>query len=112
MSLDINLSYVKEMLDDDPEQVKVFVADIISQIKETELQLQDLMQQRNFPGISAAAHKIKSVYQMVGAEQLYQKIHELEITAKKADDIGQIHALCESVEKLSVDCRERLEEII
>src|SRR5690606_30361412 len=78
MSSYINLSYIKEMLGDDPEVVKEFVSDIIMQIKETELLIHNFVEEKNFRAISSAAHKIKSVVQMIGADHLYQKIQELE----------------------------------
>lgn len=111
MESHINLSYIREMIGDDPELVKDFVSDIISQIKETELLLHNFIEQGNFGAISTAAHKIKSIIQMVGAEQLYQKIQELEAISKTSNDIEEVNAVCQSVDKLSIDCRRKLEEI-
>src|SRR5690606_4527117 len=93
MSSYINLSYIKEMLGDDPEVVKEFVSEIIMQIKETELLIHNFVEEKNFSAISSAAHKIKSVVQMIGADHLYQKIQELELTAKTSDNLEQINAL-------------------
>ncbi len=112
MPSNINLSYVKDMLGDDPEVVRSFVAEIIDQMKETELLISNFIAQKNFQEISATAHKVKSILQMVGAEKLYQKIQELELTAKTSDDINEINSLYRSVEVLSSDCRRKLEEIV
>ncbi len=112
MSGNINLSYIKELLGDDPAVVKDFVAEIIQQIKETELLIPNFIEQRNFREISAAAHKIKSVLQLVGADKLYQKIHELETTARASENIDEINSIFQSVEKLSTDCRKKLEDIV
>jgi enolase len=108
----INLFYIQEVACGDQKMVEELVSDIIELIEETKMVLSDLLQSEDFAGIAKAAHKLKAPILMVGAIFFYEKVEELERTAKSAPMLAEIMPIYNSFETLSQGFKQRLESII
>ena len=104
----INLTYIRELTDDDPVLLKDFIAEIIDQLKETDILIQQYWEAHNIAGIAAAAHKLKSSIKSVGAHPLYERLQELESLVTKESTADEIVSLLKVVRRLSKSCEEKL----
>lgn len=112
MDCNIDLSYIQEIVGDDPEVLKEFIADIIVQMGETDYLLKQQIKDKNIGGVARAAHKLKSSLKVIGAEDLYQKLHQLEQAADNTKVPDEILSLTKVIEVLSNNCREKLQALI
>jgi|SRR5690554_6923686 HPt (histidine-containing phosphotransfer) domain-containing protein len=108
MECNINLSYIKEIVGEDPVMLKEFIADIVSQMEEADRLFQQYIQQRDLDGLAQTAHRLKSSLQIIGATSLASKLNELETIATNTrlpQDIISVH---EVIKVLSENCRAKL----
>lgn len=112
MENQIDLSYIQEVACGDQQIVNELIFDIIELMEDAEKAFPDLLQLKDFSGIAKAAHKLKAPIQMVGAAFLYEKIEQLESTAKNSSYLEDIMPIYTSFEALSHSCKESLENII
>lgn len=111
MDCNINLSYIQEIVGDDPEVLKEFITDIIRQMDETNYLLKQQISERNIGGLAKTAHRLKSSLKIIGAEDLYEKLNQLEQVADRTKIPNEILALSKVIEVLSNNCKEKLEEL-
>lgn len=108
----IDLAYIQEVACGDQEMVKELISDVIALIEETETIFPKLLQSQDFIGIANAAHKLKAPIQMVGATVFYEKIEEMERTAKSIKIKDDLIPIYNAFEALSQNCKKRLKDEI
>lgn len=110
MECSINLSYIREIVGEDPVMLKEFIADIVNQMDETDHLLQQHIQNRDLDGLAKTAHRLKSSLQVIGATPLASKLSELETLAANAQLPQEIISLYKVIEILSDHCKAKLKK--
>lgn len=108
MECNINLSYIREIVGEDPDMLKEFIADIVNQLEEADLLIQQHIQKRDLDGLAKTAHRLKSSLQIIGATPLASKLNELESLATNAQLSQEIISLHKVIEVLSETCKAKL----
>lgn len=112
MDCTINLSYIQEIVGDDPEMLKEFLTDIINQMEETDHLLKQHIKDKNIGGLARTAHKLKSSLKVIGANELHEKLNQLEQVADETVVPDEIVSLSKIIEVLSNTCRDKLKSMI
>ncbi|MES2780022.1 MAG: Hpt domain-containing protein [Bacteroidota bacterium] len=98
----INLSYLYDIADNDIDFVKEMITDYIIKVPVQFTEMQTVFWERNFEQTHFIAHKIKSAFQFVGAQQLVELARNIERVSETQDieTITQDLAAMEPVVKL------------
>src|SRR5699024_9109201 len=108
MECNINLSYIREIVGEDPDMLKEFIADIVNQLEEADLLIQQHIQKMDLDGLAKTAHRLKSSLQIISATPLASKLNELESLATNAQLSKEIISLHKVIEVLSETCKAKL----
>lgn len=108
MECNINLSYIREIVGEDPQMLKEFISDIVDQMEETDRLIQQHIQNRDLDGLAKTAHRLKSSLQIIGATTLAAKLNELEALATHTQLPQDIISLHKVIELLSESCQAKL----
>lgn len=95
----IDLSYLNEISGGDSSFIKEMLELYINTTAVEALQYNDLLNQRNYEGISHLAHKMKAPIQMLGANDLFNLIRSLEKYGKEGSNTDQMPGIINEVQK-------------
>ena len=100
-----DLNYLQQMTGNDSEMMKSMIELFLQQLAEMQIDLELLLNHKNWPELSRLAHKIKSSALVMGIEQMSDEMKELEFLAKEGkniekypDYIARFNTLCDSVD--------------
>ncbi len=85
----VDLTYLKEMTDNEPAAMKEMIDIFKRQIPEFIQEMKNLHEKEKWTDLGNLAHKAKSSVAVMGINPVAQKLKELEIDAKKGENIGQ-----------------------
>lgn len=95
----IDLSYLNEISGGDSNFIKEML-ELYVNTTAVEAQLyHELLNQKNYEGISHLAHKMKAPIQMLGANELFNLIRSLEKYGKEGNNIDQMPGIISEVQK-------------
>jgi HPt (histidine-containing phosphotransfer) domain-containing protein len=108
-----DLKYLQQMTGDSAEIMKEMIELFLAQLTETSVELESLYGSNNWLELSRLAHKIKSSALVMGAEQIANKMIELEGWAKEeVPHPEKCKTAIVNFQTLSVDVRKELEDYL
>ena len=77
----------------DDELVREMIAIFIKHTPETIAKIKQGLEEKDYPSLSAAAHKLKSSIQIVGDKNLHELVKKIEITSQTTLDESELTSL-------------------
>ncbi len=103
-----DLSYLKTMSGDNQELIQEMIGIFISQVEEFREEMQLLLDSREYEALGKLAHKAKSSVAIMGMESLAGKLKELELMARKKENIYQYQSY---IDLFKADCLDAIREL-
>ena len=103
-----DLTYLKNMTDENPELIQEMINIFTSQVVEYIGEMNSLYDLQNWNGLSRLAHKAKSSVAIMGMTTLAEMLREFEINAK---DHLHIDKYPEYIHRFTEDCNLACEEL-
>jgi len=82
----VNLTYLEKMADGNKELIIEMVDIFKEQVKEFKVQMNTLLDKKNWHGLGKLAHKAKSSVSIVGMEKQASELKELELLTQKEEN--------------------------
>ena len=103
-----NLTYLRNMTDENPELIQEMINIFTSQVDEYIGEMNSLYGLQNWNGLSRLAHKAKSSVAIMGMTTLAEMLREFELNAK---DHLQIDKYPEYIHRFTEDCNKACKEL-
>jgi HPt (histidine-containing phosphotransfer) domain-containing protein len=84
-----NLSYLKNMTDDNPDLIKELIDIFISQANEYTREMKELYAQGDWQALSRLAHKAKSSVAIMGMTELSEMLKDFELLARDQKNVDK-----------------------
>lgn len=99
MSKIIDLSYLNEISGGDSNFIREMLELYVNTTATEAALFNDLLNRQDYEGIGHLAHKMKAPIQMLGANELFNLIRNLEHYGKEGSHIEQMPAIIEEIKK-------------
>ncbi len=103
-----DLSYLRSMSGDNNELIQEMIDIFTCQVEEFNIELQRLLDEKNFEALGKLAHKAKSSVAIMGMEDLSTRLKELEILAREGKNPETYQSY---IDLFITDCSEAVVEL-
>ena len=90
-----DLTYLKNITNDDPHLIREMINIFTRQIEEYTLEIREIYQDARWMDLSRLAHKAKSSLAIMGMNELSARMKELELLAGEGKEPGRYHEYIE-----------------
>ncbi len=102
-----NLSYLRNMTDNNPDLIKELVDIFISQADEYTREMQEFYTQSDWQSLSRLAHKAKSSVAIMGMSELSEMLKDFELSARDQKNVDKFFEYVTRFETdIKIACKE------
>jgi HPt (histidine-containing phosphotransfer) domain-containing protein len=89
--MSVDLTYLKNITNDDPELIREMIDIFVRQIKEYTREIKEICKDGRWKDLSRLAHKVRSSLAIMGLSDLSSRMKELEILAGEGREQERYH---------------------
>jgi len=109
--MSVQLDYLKEMSGGNKALALEMIEIFISQVQEFDVELNTLLQQKDYEKLGKLAHKAKSSISIMGLEELAKELKWLEINAKESKDVNNYPQVLDNFKNQTTEAIKELNEV-
>jgi len=103
-----DLSYLRSMSGDSVELIQEMIEIFTGQVEEFKVELQELLDRKDYEALGKLAHKAKSSVAIMGMDDLAKDLKELELLAKNGKKQEKYKVY---IDRFKSDCTEAVQEL-